>query len=335
MIMTTNTAPRAETDGSTEPVSPGLGLVHELDRSLRLTFDGQELFRYVYEPWDVQLESPRPYFHPLRTLSGDLVSLYRPHDHVWHKGIAWSLPNVGDANFWGGPTYLRDRGYVQLDNDGTTAHRGFETLTCDHDRALIDERLDWVTQQGETWFTERRRMQIAVHADLPAWSLTFETTFTNVSEVTIPIGSPTTQGRDNAGYGGLFWRGPRSFTGGTVHTPDATGGDELMGVRAPWMAFVGKHDDVDRSSTLVFVDAPDNPEHPTQWFVRSDPFACVCPAPFFSEEVPVAPGGSETRRYAVVIADRVAGADGAARLADRGLAALPPSPPTNATGGPA
>ena len=25
---------------------------------------------------------------PVRTLRGDLVTLYRPHDHVWHKGIA-------------------------------------------------------------------------------------------------------------------------------------------------------------------------------------------------------------------------------------------------------
>lgn len=307
---------------STEPGPRGLGLIHEHGTSLRITHDGRELTRYVYEPWDAQLEAPRPYFHPLRTLGGDLVSLYRPHDHVWHKGIAWSLPNVGDANFWGGPTYLRGQGYVQLDNDGTTEHESFTDLVVTDDEVVVDERLAWITQPGERWFEEQRRMAISVAPDHDAWTLVFETRFTNLTDETIPIGSPTTQGRENAGYGGLFWRGPRSFTGGTVHTPDASGGDELMGVRAPWLSLVGRHDDVDRSSTVVFVDAPDNPEHPTQWFVRSTPFACICPAPFFSEEVPVAPGETAVRRYAAVIADGDAGRDGSATLAQLGLGAL-------------
>jgi hypothetical protein len=100
-----------------------------------------------------------------------------------------------------------------------------------------------------------------------------------------------------------MWRGPRSFTGGEVILPTKRGGDELMGERAPWLAFVGRHDGHGRASTLVFVDAPTNPGHPTRWFVRATPFACACPAPFFSAEVPVAPGGTLTLSYAVIIAD--------------------------------
>ncbi len=70
------------------------------DGSVRGSWQGSELFRYVYQPPDPVIESPRPYFHPVKTLGGDLVSLQRPHDHAWHKGIAWSLSNVGPANFW-------------------------------------------------------------------------------------------------------------------------------------------------------------------------------------------------------------------------------------------
>ena len=43
-----------------EPRPEGLSLVHEQDRSLRLSHNDQELLRYVYKPWDAQLESPRP-----------------------------------------------------------------------------------------------------------------------------------------------------------------------------------------------------------------------------------------------------------------------------------
>lgn len=307
-----------DVERTTEPGREGPGLVHEHGRDLRLTYDGRELARYVYAPWDPQLESPRPYLHPVRTLGGDLVSLYRPHDHVWHKGVAWSLPNVGTENFWGGTTYRRGQGYAQLPNDGSMRHRGFDRLDVDPSGVHVAERLDWVTQAGAAWFTERRTLDVAVHAGDDTWSLVFGTSFTNVSDGEVVIGSPTTEGRENAGYGGLFWRGPRSFSGGHVHVPDATGDDDLMGVRAPWMSFTGRHDDHGRSSTLVFVDDPVNPGHPTQWFVRSHVYACLCPAPFFSTEVPVAPGETLAYRYAVLVADGDPGRDGAGHLAATG-----------------
>ena len=308
--------------GSTEPVPAGLTLVHEHDRALAVGFRGRPLLRYVYRPWDVRLESPRPYFHPLYTLGGDPVSLYRPHDHVWHKGIALSLPNVGPANFWGGPTYTRGHGYRQLPNNGAMRHARFFALVAGTDAVRVAHRLDWVTEPGETWFEEVRSFAVAVHGAENAWTLVFGTRFVNVGETPIVIGSPTTEGRENAGYGGLFWRGPRSFTGGEVYVPDATGGDELMGVRAPWLGFAGRHDEHGRESTLVFVDAPDNPDHPTRWFVRSTPFAAVCPAPFFDREVPVDPGEAVALRYAVTVADGGRGRDGAAALAGTGLATL-------------
>jgi len=299
-----------------------LSLVHDYDRSLSVAYAGRDLLRYVYRPTDAQLESPRPYFHPLRTLDGDVVSLYRPHDHVWHKGIALSLPNVGPANFWGGVTYLRDRGYVQLPNNGAMVHRGFDHLTREDHVVRAAHNLDWLTQDGETWFQEVRSFDVTVHASASAWVLGFSTSFTNVSAADVAIGSPTTEGRDNAGYGGLFWRGPRSFTGGTVYAPGVVGSDDLMGTRAPWMALAGRHDDNDRSSTVVFVDAPGNVDHPVQWFVRSTPFACLCPAPFFAKETVVTPGSAISLRYAVVIANGDRGPSGTAELASLGEAAL-------------
>jgi hypothetical protein len=69
------------------------------DTAVTVRWADRELFRYVYLPGDPQVESPRPYFHLVRTLRGHLVTIYRPHDHIWHKGIALSLPHVGEENF--------------------------------------------------------------------------------------------------------------------------------------------------------------------------------------------------------------------------------------------
>jgi len=264
---------------------------------------GAELFRYVYDPSEPELESPRPYLHPVRTLGGEVVSLYRPHDHMWHKGIAWSLCEVGGMNFWGGPTFRRGRGYIQLDNNGRMRHDRFTDVGVRDDVLAIEERLTWITPQGEAWITETRQITAAVMPDDSAWRLGFATTMRNVSGRVIPLGSATTQGRENAGYSGLFWRGPRSFSAGTAMTGMGRGGDELMGIRAPWLAYTGRHDGSGRHSTLVFADNPRNFCYPTEWFVRTSVYACVCPAPFFSAEYRLRDNEELTLAYDVIVAD--------------------------------
>ena len=289
-----------------------LRVTHELGSSVTVRDGDVDLFTYVYQPATAALESPKPYLHPLRTRAGEVVSLFRPHDHVWHKGIAWSLPVVNDENFWGGPTYVHGQFYVQLPNNGVQQHEGAIDLEAG-DRARISHELRWITEAGGVLFAEQRELTAEVVSD-EAWALTFDTRLTNVSSAPIAIGSPTTRGRENAGYGGLFWRGPRSFTNGTLVAPGASGaGDDVRGSRHEWMGFVGRHDDIDASSLVLMLDDASNPHHPPQWFARSEEFAALNPAPFFSEEVVVAPGDTVRFRYGVGIAD--GGAEAAEPLA--------------------
>ncbi|TNC26490.1 DUF6807 domain-containing protein [Amycolatopsis alkalitolerans] len=306
--------------GGQEPAEPGLSLVHEQNKALTVRWHDVDLFRYVYRPWEPQLEAPKPYFHPLRTLSGDLVSLYRPHDHVWHKGISWSLCHVGTENFWGGPTYVRGEGYRQLDNDGTQKHTGFSRLDSGTDQVEVTEELEWVAQAGQLMFTEVRRFSVKAHPDLGAWQLAYSSEMRNTTRDTVAFGSPTTNGREAAGYSGLFWRGPRSFSGGFVVTPDGTGGDEMMGCTAPWLGFVGRHDGAGVGSTVVFSDHPSNYCYPTKWFVRAGMYAVVCPAPFYDTEREMPPGETLSLRYDVLIADDVRDVAGCGRQADRAAA---------------
>jgi hypothetical protein len=177
-------------------------------------------------------------------------------------------------------------------------------------------------------FAEHRTLTVRV-LDEATWALTFETTMTNITGQAIRIGSPTTRGREDAGYGGLFWRGPQSFGGatGVVHAPSGSAagpdGDAFRGRREQWMAFSGRHDgDVEAWSTVVMVDDVGNPGHPSEWFVRSQEYACLCPAPFFSSEHRLQAADTLTLRYAVVIADGQADAACAHALAAAGQVAL-------------
>ncbi len=281
-----------------------LRLTHLLDEAVELRHDGALLCRYVYAPDLSARESPMPYFHPLRTLAGDEVTLFRPHDHPWHKGLALTCAQLSGQNFWGGPTYVRDQGYVQLPNNGRVVHRGWRALACDGERASLAEDLVWLTADGEPWLTEERR--IAVAEIVPSegrWSLDLDFRLTNVAARPLAFGSPTTAGRPGAGYGGLFWRGPRSFGGGRILGGGDLTGEEIMGRRAPWLAYSGRHDGVDRASTLIFLDGPGNPRHPTAWFVRATSYVGVSAAFMFDQEYPLLPGAVLALRYRLVLAE--------------------------------
>ena len=276
-----------------------LTLTHVLDDRFEVRHDGLELYRYVYRPCSPTVESPRPYFHPLRTLAGDVVTILRPHDHPWHHGVSLTSAQLSGQNFWGGPTFVRDEGYVQLDNNGRVQHVAWEAMAPER----LTERLRWMTQAGEVWVEERREIGLAgVDPTAGDWALGLAFELENVSDGPLEFGSPTTEGRPAAGYGGLFWRGPRSFRHGRIQAGGGQEGPDAMGRRAPWLAFTGRHDTTLATSTVVFVDDPGNPRHPTQWFVRDDPYACAAAAFTFDRPYVLDAGERLRQRYLVIVA---------------------------------
>ncbi|MDJ1114281.1 PmoA family protein [Microbacterium dauci] len=266
---------------------------------LRLIDGNRELAEYVLRPTEPQLESPRPYAL-LRTRTGEPVTGYRPGDHVWHKGLSLALPVVGPHNFWGGPTYVRGRGYVQLPNNGAQVHRSFEAERA----GTVVEHLDWIAEQGETVLRERRTLT-ATPVDDETWALSWHSSLRNVADDPLAFGSPTTKGRPDAGYAGIFWRGPESFTGGAIDAPDGPVGDAARGEPAPWLAFVAPG----REAGVLMADAA--PAAPAPWFARSAEYAGLNPAPFFHTETKVAPGDAVVLAAVIVVGP----ADVAARAA--------------------
>ncbi|ANP53738.1 hypothetical protein J2Z21_007977 [Streptomyces griseochromogenes] len=292
-------------------MSGGLRLVHAHGERITVTeaATGVELFAYVYRP-EAAWEAPKPYLHPVRTLAGDVVTDYRPDDHRWHKGLSLTASHLSGANLWGGNTYVRGKGYLELpERVGSMAHSGFDEVGTDGERAVIAERLTWHPHGGELWAREARRIE--AHDVDPAsgsWALTWTSAVTNRRDEPLRFGSPTTAGREMAGYTGLFWRGPRAFRGGRIIGPDGEG-RRLMGTQGPWLALTGEHDGADGHATVVVAHAPENDHagaggtHPAHWFVRNDPFAGIAPSWAFHDELELAPGDTLTRRYRVVVAD--------------------------------
>jgi hypothetical protein len=281
----------------------GLRVVHALGETVDVLWGDLPLVTYAYGVPMPDYESPKPYLHPVRTLAGEVVTAYRPHDHAWHKGIQMTAPNVSGENFWGGATYVPGSWYVDLPNNGRMQHLGWEAVECDGETARLVERLEWRTAAGERWIDERRVVEVGrVAADSGSYVVSFAFGLRNVAGRELVFSSPAIEGRPEAGYGGLFWRGPRSFLEGRIITPEHEGA-EAMGTRSPWLAYTGKHDESDRASTLVFVDHESNPRYPTEWFVRNDPIACVSFAFAFSETLALRREEDLALRYEIVIAN--------------------------------
>lgn len=278
---------------------------------------GAEILRYVYRPDPDAYEARKPYAHPLRTLGGRLVSGYRPSDHRWHKGLQMTASHLSGQNFWGGHSYVHGEGYLDLtDVIGSMRHEGFTEFTVDDEQLAFTEELTWVENGGAEWAREVRDVRVhSVDVNAGAWALDWGIRLTNVRDAPLVFGSPTTAGREAAGYTGLHWRGPRDFTGGRAFTQDGDGAEKLMGTRSPWIAYSGEHDDVDGHSTLIFAHAPENlaepsaapdgqhPANPSHWFVRAEPIPTVAFSWAFFEEFELSPGESFGYRYRVVFAD--------------------------------
>jgi hypothetical protein len=316
-VADTGVADRGAADGHL-PVT----VTHTHDERVRVAAGGTELLTYVYAPDPVAFESRKPYAHPLRSLAGNQVSGYRPNDHRWHKGLQMTASHLSGQNFWGGNSYVHNEGYLpRPELVGSMRHDAFESFEVAPDRLDFTELLTWVENGGEEWARERRTVALhSADARTGTYAVDWSIRLTNVRGEPLHFGSPTTHGREMAGYTGLHWRGPRDFTGGQVLSPAGPGTDEeLMGQPAseyPWIAFVGEHDDVDAHSTLVFAHAPENETavHASHWFVRSEPVPTVAFSWAFFEEFVLQAGESFSYRYRLLVANGARDVDGVERL---------------------
>lgn len=238
-------------------------------------------------------DAPRPFLHPLSTLSGRVVSDDGPPDHPWHHGLSLAIANVTlasepqGANFWGGPTF-GDGQYRTLDNLGSQVVR---EIRSDGGDAAVSLLLDWRSAAGRPLLEETRvlRFAYADGAPEPGWTLEWRSALQNVADEPIGFGSPTTAGRPAAGYGGLFLRAAPSLHDAEVlldgHPVPV---EKAMGCRGNAMTLRGS------GAVLTMTAAADNPVSPTTWFVRTGESVMLCDAPFFDDVFELTPGESAT-----------------------------------------
>ena len=233
--------------------------------------------------------SPRP-FLTATTSRGIPVTDVSPADHRHHLGMSATAPDVGGTSFWGGRTFVRDVGSTMLDNHGTQ-----RVLERAQSGGVCTERVSWEDRAGDALLHEERT--IATEASGDTVSITWISRLTAVRD-DVTFGTPQTNGRPGAFYGGLFWRTP--FPSASVRTADGEGIDTAHGSRSPWLAVDGPH------ASLVAVTSNDMP-----WFVRSEGYVGFGPSIAATERRLLPRGQTLELHLAVAVLDEVPADPGA------------------------
>lgn len=257
---------------------------------------GATVAEYVVVPAVDRVRGSRPFLHPVRTLTGTVVTDALPEDHRHHLGVSVALQDVNGSNLWGGRTYVRGTGYTWLDDHGRIEHTGWTEPPAP---GRLAETLRWYAHDGKPLLDERR---LIVATELPghdAWVLTFEYTLDS-PHGTVKLGSPATNGRPGpSGYGGFFWRlagidGPPLEVLMSESTVDEADPEEAVNAsQGAWVA--ARRDEY----TLMFTGLGRG-DH---WFVRAAEYPGVCAALAFTRPRRLAPGSQLRRQLRVVIAD--------------------------------
>jgi hypothetical protein len=224
-------------------------LEHDIGESLALLDRGRDvtLWKYVYGG------KPKPYFHPICTPSGHVLTLFEPHDHVWHRGLWFTIKFVNGENFWEehepyGTQQTSELPHVEIMDDGSI---GVSTM------------LEWIRpNSSEAVLLEDRAFSwIPVSED--AYALEFDTVLTATQPVTLDRTPFTTWG----GYGGLTFRGNRNWQQTRLLFADGGTSDRPTPYRSEWCDLSGKLDGgKDLSGGIAIFDYPENPNHPVPWY---------------------------------------------------------------------
>lgn len=264
-------------------------LKHTLGHSLELQNAQNEepLWRYIYSG------KPKPFFHPLRTLAGHCVSLFEPHDHVWHRGLWFTIKYLNGENFWEEGASDEEHGTQQTTLPPTVSH-------LEDGSILWYCSIEWQRPQGAgSVFHEARRLRhLPVSAQ--AYALDWDVTLTAQHDVLLDRTPFTTWG----GYGGLTLRGNRNWQKTQLLFPDGSTSDRPIGLPAQWCDLSGTFDGGrEQTGGVAMFDHPGNLRSPSPWYGATGAGHYFNAAFLFHEPLQVSEGEVLRFRYRVLVHD--------------------------------
>jgi len=216
--------------------------------------------------WQLNIDpaQDKPYFHPLRTPAGHDLTLERPADHPWHRGLWFSWKTINGINYW-------EEDVEAGVSEGRSIIQQVESQLNDDHSARITIHITYRDTIGPT-IREQRTLHIDPPLASPGYTINWEHSFTALKDVELELEKPAKHGGVQwGGYAGLSFRGAATLqdplfraSNGWSNAADTTG----YGEKATWMDMTGSvgSDSLQLAGITIF-DHPANPRYPSPWYI--------------------------------------------------------------------
>jgi hypothetical protein len=241
-------------------------------------------------------KADKPYFHPLATVDGDVITGLRPEDHVWHRGLWWSWKFINGVNYWEeDPNTLLSAGRSEITS--------VEVQCRDDHSASITLAVSYHPPGAPPVMTERRVLDISAPTEQGVYAIDWTSHFTvGDAEVTLGRTAPyEKKGRWGGGYAGLALRGPVEHRQGWTFTDSnpEIAADKICNVGSRWVDFHGVFASGATGGAAI-LDHPSNGGHPVPFYANlSHPF--LHPAVLWRSPLKLAAKAEVAWRYRIVV----------------------------------
>lgn len=246
---------------------------------------------------------PKPGIHPLMTPSGAVLSGWEMSDHVWHRGLWFTIKLINGSNFWEENPPFGIQQSIDIPTARLTAERSVR----------IDHHLRWTSDATGDVIREERT--IGLHEDdTGVRTIDWTTKLHILQDLTLDRTPYTTWG----GYGGMSFRGSRELHEASYILPDGSQEPAIIGKPHAWTLLQATVDGgAKRRVSIGMIDHPTNPRSPTPWYNKTaNSYAFANAAFLFHEPMAVAKNTTLAMRYRIILRDGTWTAAEFGRLAD-------------------
>ena len=170
---------------------------HEDRNSVALLNGEKTVWQYNFNK-----EEGKPYFHPLSTIDGSVLTALRPKDHPWHRGIWFSWKYINGLNYW-----EEDR--VTGKSEGITELKSVKYKLNDQFGATFNLELSYHPPGEDDLLQEQRSVHLSAPGTDGSYYIDWETTFTAKADDVLLDRTPLpgeSGGKSWGGYAGFSAR---------------------------------------------------------------------------------------------------------------------------------
>ncbi|MEO8075526.1 MAG: PmoA family protein [Acidobacteriota bacterium] len=258
----------------------------------------------------------RPYLHPLRSASGQIVNRSFPAgqlpgettDHPHHAGLFYGHGDVNGYNYWA----IQNVPTPPSPTDATMGRivlKDVVSVTSGRESGSIKTAFNWLKPDGKPLLTETRTMTFYSHPMLRIIDFDFDlaaieqVVFRDTKEGTFAMRMATALEEPPASSK----PGDPARTGTLLNAQGGKGEAQVWGKRSEWVDYSGEVDG--QRVGVVMMDHPGNPRHPTYWHSRGYGLHSINPfgvSDFLNDKtqngsLTIEPGQHVRFRYRVII----------------------------------